>query len=472
MTSRDYFKGKRVAVIGLGYQNEMVEDLKYLIKAGALVSIYDLKSEARLKSSLVQLRTQGLANYVCGQIPADDLLDMDLIVLSHEYPLDSTFLKGVQSRNEVFKKNEGSRADRAKIKETSNLILERFVPIEYPETLFFKLAPPVTLVGVIGACGKSTVFSMLSPMLERACRSIDDQGYFELNFEDGSGILCHLKKIKNGDVVLLKMSPEIQKELYGMRISPSVAIFVTLPASGSYETSPFEILSYQTYNNFIIAPDEIIDLMRSRQVQVKAKILRTKASIVPLGWKLNGWVATNDSHDRENAALALQAARLFKLSDEDAERLLVKWKTLKGRLELVKKTKTLEFYNDGASVSAESTENAIRTLSVGKNVILIFGGAGGKSDYRALYSILLTQVKSLVLVPGSGTLRERVVLNRFREDGLVLYSAPSLEEAVRLAVENSARGDRILFSPGFEAAGLDSSRAERAERFLRAVRGL
>jgi UDP-N-acetylmuramoylalanine-D-glutamate ligase len=78
MTSRDYFKGKQIAVMGLGPCGEMVEDVKFLIKAGALVSIYDLKSEARLKGHLVFLRSIGLANFVCGSIPADDLLDMDL----------------------------------------------------------------------------------------------------------------------------------------------------------------------------------------------------------------------------------------------------------------------------------------------------------------------------------------------------------------------------------------------------------
>jgi hypothetical protein len=42
---------------------------------------------------------------------------MDLIILSHEYPRESSFLKNAKEKN---------------------------IPIEYPETLFFKLAPPVT----------------------------------------------------------------------------------------------------------------------------------------------------------------------------------------------------------------------------------------------------------------------------------------------------------------------------------------
>src|SRR5436309_1156190 len=115
MAPRNYFQGKRIAVIGLGPHGEMVSDVKFLIDEGALVSIYDLKSEARLKSHIIFLRSLGLANYVCGSVPAEDLLDMDMIILSHEYPRDSSFLKGV---------------------------IDKKIPVEYPETLFFRLAPP------------------------------------------------------------------------------------------------------------------------------------------------------------------------------------------------------------------------------------------------------------------------------------------------------------------------------------------
>src|ERR1035437_5541447 len=206
MTSRDYFKGKRVALIGLGPHGEMVEDAKFMIKQGALLSIYDLRSESRLKSHLVFLRSVGLANYVCGPIPADDLLDMDIVILSHEYPRDSTFLKGAK---------------------------EKKIPIEYPETLFFRLAPPVTLVGVMGSCGKATVVSMLAPMIEEACEIAmrkEGEGHqqcFVADPESGEGILVHLKKIRSGDILIMRIEENMMRELEGVRISPHVAIYVS-----------------------------------------------------------------------------------------------------------------------------------------------------------------------------------------------------------------------------------------------------
>ena len=439
MASRDYFIGKRVAVIGLGPFGEMVEDVKYLIKAGALVAIYDLRSEARLKSYLIFLRSIGLANYVCGSIPKDDLLDMDMIILSHEYPRNSSFLKEVKSKN---------------------------IPIEYPETIFFMQAPPVNVVGVMGMCGKSTVVSMLAPMLEQACALFGDQKLFCIDPESGEGVVSHLKKIKSGDIVLMRVTEAMAVELHAMHMSPHVAIFTTLPNKGTYSNAAFELLEFQTYNNFIVGNDTVIDLIHALKIQPKAKMLRTKVNIIPESWEFQG----RGLHDKDNASLALQAARLFKVEDDDAQKFLSLWKPLKGHIEFVKKVKNVEFYNDTASVVSCSTEIALESLSKNKNIVLVLGGAESACDYTHLFSILPQYVHSIILVPGSGTLKERAYLRDLKDVNIV--SAPSIEEAATLAMESARKGDKVLFSPGFEAYGIDGSRRERGERFVKAVRGL
>ncbi|MDE2040874.1 MAG: hypothetical protein KGI59_00590 [Patescibacteria group bacterium] len=446
MTSREYWKGRRIAVIGLGRQGEMVEDVKFLIKAGALVGIYDLKSEARLKQDLVFLRSQGLANYVCGSIPVDDLIDHDLVILSHEYPRDSGFLK---------------------------IVREKGIPIEYPETLFFRHAPPITVVGIMGEAGTSTVVSMLTPILEAACDQAEGQRFFVVDPDTDNGTLAHLRKIQSGDVVLMRIIPDMIRELHAIRISPQVAVFTTIPPKGSFDRSPFEILEFQTYNNFIIASDTIIDATRRYKDLPRAKMLRTKASIIPTEWTLKHIPPEGRSHDREHAALSLQVARLFKVDDEITHYHLDRWKPLRGRIELVKKVKQIEFYNDSASVSARSTQVALETLMKAderKNITLIFGGAESMSDYRPLYALFPACIERVILVPGSGTIRERASIERFPK--MAVHSAPSVEEAVRLAFEHAKKGDRVLFSPGFEARGYDGSRHERGERFIRAVRSL
>jgi len=442
MTSRDYFKNKRVAVIGLGHNGEMVEDVKFLIKAGAIVSVYDLKSEARLKNHLVFLRSIGLANYVCGSVPDEDLLDMDMIILSHEYDRDATFLRSIN-------------------------MMEKPVPVEYPETLFFKQAPPVTVVGLIGECGKSTLLSMLYPLFEFACKFSDGQKFYVIDPDSNEGILTHLKKIRSGDIVLIRIIGSIMKELYNIRISPHVAVFASLPREESYNKSPFEILSFQTYNNFIIASDEIIDMTHSLQIQPKAKMLRTKLSMLPVN---SGLDEKFHIHERNNFALAIQTASLFKVETGEAGDIMTRWKPLKCRLEFIKKVKNVEFYNDSAAISPMATKVAIETISVDKNIVLIMGGAKGGGYYGPLYEALPKYVHTVVLLPGSGTILERRSIEKIK--GISVKSAPSIEEALRIAVESAKKGDIVLFSPAFESGGALGSRKERGEKFVRAVREL
>jgi UDP-N-acetylmuramoylalanine--D-glutamate ligase len=442
MTSREYLQGKRIAVIGLGPNGEMVADVKFLIKANALVSVYDLRSEVRLREQILELKETGLAGYICGSIPPDDLLDMDLIILSHEYPRDSSFLKDVK---------------------------EKGIQVEYPETLFFKLAPPITVVGVMGSCGKATVLSMLAPMLEAVCEADGTQKAFVLDPELGS-ILAPLKKMKSGDIAAIRIMESMMPELCDIRVSPHVAVFTTVPPKNSYDASPFEILSYQTYNNFIVASDVVIDTIHEFKFQPKAKMLRTKQSLIPADWRFAKDPNGSRNHDRDNAALALQVARLFKVSDEMAEDVLGDWKPLRGRLEVVKKVKGIEFYNDTASVSPDSTLAGIRSLSDNRNLVLIMGGADAGYDYGDLYGVIPQCAHTVVLLPGSGTMKQRKILQTI--DRVEILSAPSVEEAVRLARDHAHLGDRVLFSPAFAARGLDASRKERGERFVRAVRAL
>lgn len=441
MTSRDYFKNKRVAVIGLGHHGEMVEDVKFLIKSDAIVSVYDIKSEARLKNHLVFLRSIGLANYVCGSVPEDDLLDMDIIILSREYSKDAGFLRAI---------NAGSKK----------------ILVEYPETLFFKQAPPVTVVGVMGAHGKSSLISMLKPLLQFACSSSGEQKFFVIDPESNDGILTHLKRIKSGDVVLARIDGLVSKELHAMRLSPQVAVFASLP-SDELNGSPFESLSYQTYNNFIVASDEIIDMTHHLGVQPRAKMLRTRPTMVVQD---RGSSQRYRVNEKAGMALAFQTASLFKVDEETAKDILAKWKPLHGRLEPVKKIKGIEFYNDSASVSPEATRFAIRTLSDNKNIVLIMGGAKSDSQYDDLYKDIPDHVHTIVLLPGSGTILERRKIHGI--PGIDVKSVPTMDEAVRIAFESAKKGDIVLFSPGFQSVGIDVSRKERGERFVKAVRNL
>lgn len=429
---KEFFKNKKIAVVGMGPHGEMIADIKFLLRNKALVSFFDMRSEERIKKYILDLPVGGLQKYSFGKIKDDELLDFDLIILSEEISKKSNYLKKA---------------------------FEKGINIEFPSTLFFKIIPPITMIGIMGVYGKSTVAHLIYNMLKKSFLEYEDQGLFFIDPDSTNGALTHLKKIKKGDVVLVRIPENLLDYYYEMRISPHVAV-ITSPIS-------FKILGFQTYNNFIVATDEVVDAIKSdSKVLSKAKMLRIRNASVPNTWNIN----SNSSHNLENLALAIQTAELFKVSHEIIRGVSENFLGLKGHIEFIKKINNIEFYNDSASVSPSATLAALRALGEGKSTILILGGAYTGYDYDELIKNIPQYVSLVVLVPGSGTIGLRSKFKKIKDTKVLEVS--NLEEAVQIAKDNAKKGDKVLFSPGFDAVGIDISRKERGERFVKAVRGL
>lgn len=432
MTYKEFFTRKKIAVIGLGPHGEMIPDIKFLLKNKAYVEVYDMRSEKRLKPFISELKDAGLERYNLGDINPDVLLNFDLIILSPEISKKSLFLKKV---------------------------IQEEIPVEFPDTLFFKLSPPVTLIGVLGAYGKSVIAKAIYDVLKKAFSEYEDQGLFLIDHESFGGALHHLKRIKKGDVIIVKIPEHFIPHYRYINISPHVAVVTSI--------IDFSILSAQTYNNFIVAPDEVIDAIgKEKNFSSKAKMLRTRGNSIPEDWN----ISPKSFHEKENLALILQASELFKASPQLVREVAQNSTGPRGSLELVKKVGGIEFYNDANAVHPRSTLSALRSLGQSKNIVLILGGAYTGHDYREVIQNIPQYASTVILLPGSGTLGIRPLIDKLED--IVVIQALSLEEAVKEAHRHAKKGQRVLFSPAFDAVGIDTSRKERGEKFVKAVRGL
>jgi UDP-N-acetylmuramoylalanine-D-glutamate ligase len=448
MTYGDFFKGKKVAVVGLGPRGEMRHDIKFLLKQGVAVTVYDMRGLSALRRIIADLKAAGLKEYLLGGVPGEALAAHDLIILSPDLPRSAEFLK--ESRNLA-------------------------IPIEYPDILSLKLAPPVTIVGVMGSCGKKAIISMLADSIKRSFRATGMPAPFIIDCEYSNGSLAILSRIKKDGLVIVRMPDYSLAEYARARLSPSVAIIAVAPSTPDPFSTMSKTLAYQTYNSFIITTDEIADMIHnSDEYRNKAKIVRTRAGRFPREWG----ISFRGEHEREDAALVLETASLFKIDENFVRAAALDYtgKKSPGGIIFIKKVKGVAFYDDSSSERPEATLAALRALSSsplgnpGADTILIMGGAETGADYDLLLQNISQYTKVLVLVPGSGTLGLRKRLGAI--ENLKCLSAPSVEVAVKLARAEAKAGDRILYSPAFAAAGYDPSRAARGERFVKAVRGL
>lgn len=432
MNYKTFFNNRKISVIGLGPHGEMVTDIKFLLRNKSKVKLFDMRSEKRLKAFLPELTDLGLEEYYFGGINPDALLDSDLIIISPEISKKSFFLK---------------KAIQAEIQ------------IEFPETLFFKLSPPITLIGVLGVYGKTSVANMIYSVLKKTFTEYKNQGLFFIDPESDNGALTYLKKIKKDDVVLAKIPDSLLPHYHEIHISPHVAVITSI--------TTFDLLAFQTYNNFIVAPDEVVDAIKSEsKLSIKAKILRTRASSIPADWNIIG----STIHTKENMALVLQTSELFKVQIDTVREFAQNSLHQKGCIEFVKKINNIEYYNDSNSISPKSTLSALQSISSNRNIVLIMGGAYTGHDYSELVKKISTYIHTIVLLPGSGTLGIRSMLDEL--EGIKIVQVLTLDEAVIKANEIAQKGDRVLFSPAFEAVGVDVSRKERGDRFVKLVRTL
>jgi UDP-N-acetylmuramoylalanine-D-glutamate ligase len=447
MTYGDFFKDKKVAVVGLGPRGEMRTDVKFLLKQGAAVTVYDMRGLPAVRKIISDLKAVGLKEYILGGISAEDLTRHDLIILSPELPRSAEFLKEARNRN---------------------------IQIEYPDILALKLAPAVTIVGVMGSCGKKAIMSILFDSIKHSFRATGMPAPFIIDCEYSGGSIAVLSKVKKDGMIIVRMPDYSLNEYVKAGLSPSVAIIAIAPSAPDPFSALSKTLSHQTYNSFIITTDDIADMIHdSDEHHNKAKTIRTRASRVPAEWK----IAFRGEHEREDVALVLEACSLFKIDEKFVREAAIDYTEKKspGSIIFVKKVKNVYFYDDSSSERPEATLAALRALSSSSSdpnasTILIMGGADAGADYDLLLKNIYQYAKVLVLVPGSGTISIRKKLGAI--ENLKCLSAPSIEAAVKIARAEAKIGDRILYSPAFAAAGIDRSRAERGERFVKAVRGL
>src|SRR3989338_1211114 len=141
---KDYFKGKKITIVGLGVLGRGVGDAVFLAECGADLIVTDLKTEDDLKESVSQLKKFNNVTLVLGEHRFSDFRDRDMIIKSAGVPLDSLYIA------------EARRHD---------------IPIEMSTSLFAQFSRAY-IIGVTGTRGKSTVTHLLFTILEEAGKKV------------------------------------------------------------------------------------------------------------------------------------------------------------------------------------------------------------------------------------------------------------------------------------------------------------
>ncbi len=446
MDLSQYFKGKKITVMGLGLLGRGVGDAAFLAECGADLIVTDLKIEEELTESLDKLKGFPNIKYTLGEHKLEDFEGRDMILVAAGVPSDSPYLAHARSKG---------------------------IKLAQSASLFAELSK-VPIIGVTGTRGKSTVTAMIHHVLE----AVTGEKVIKGGNVRGVSNLQLLKEVKEDSLAVFELDSWQLQSFGWARISPRVAVFTSFMDDHAnyykgdmtaYFADKANIFLYQEESDVLVTTPGVFEQIKTfasgKNITLGQEVVLVDSSIIPE----DAILSMPGEHNRLNASLAIATCRTLGLSDEEIYDAIASFPGVEGRLQIIATTdKGVKIYNDNNATTPQATVAGLKAVGGEKNVILIMGGADKNIDASELLSVIPKYCKKIILLPGTGTDKIKNELS----DSIIDDRINSMEEAVKAAVEASEDGDVILFSPGFASFGLFINEYDRSDKFVAAVDGV
>ncbi|MEA2113586.1 MAG: UDP-N-acetylmuramoyl-L-alanine--D-glutamate ligase [Patescibacteria group bacterium] len=441
------WKNKKITMLGLGVLGRGVGVAKFLAEQEADLIITDLKSERELQSSLKRLKKYKNIQYVLGKHRISDFRNRDFIIKAAGVPLDSIYIQEAR-------KNK--------------------IPIEMDASFFAKLSN-ARIIGVTGTRGKSTVTHLLYEIFKKNGSRVFLGGNVK-----GLATLPLLKKVKEGDIVLMELDSWQLQGFGEAKISPSVSVFTNFLDDHlnyyknnrqKYFSDKANIFRYQKKDDSLIVSRQANkEIKKYFKGKIKSKILLAGDFNLPKEWRIK----ILGKHNLRNIALAVKAAQVLGVKKKIIKKAVEEFKGVPGRLKFIRKFKGVEYYNDTTSTMPDAAIAALKSFLPKKaresNIILIGGGADKSLNYKSFVEELKGRAKALILFKGAATdkiMREIKKMGFGCEYGT--QTVDSMKNALNLANEYARKGDIVLLSPGAASFGVFKNEFDRGAQFCKIV---
>ncbi|MFA5841369.1 MAG: UDP-N-acetylmuramoyl-L-alanine--D-glutamate ligase [Candidatus Paceibacterota bacterium] len=444
MDYKNYFKNKKITVMGLGLLGRGVGDAIFLAGCGAKLTVTDFKTKEQLATSIKKLSKCKNIKFSLGGHKLRDFNGKDFVLKAAGVPIDSPYIKEAR-------KNK--------------------IPVEMSSSLFVKLAG-IPIIGVTGTRGKSTVAYLIHHILKSAGKKVFLGGNVL-----GVSTLSFLPKAKQYDYAVLELDSWQLQGFGESKLSPDISVFTTFlddhlnyyastslsTSRKKYFTDKAGIFKYQKGDDLLIAGKQAYPFIKKWGSKVRGELVVPEESL-PRGWK----ISLPGKHNEYNARLAVEVARSLWIPDAVIKKSLATFSSVPGRLELIRMVKGVRIYNDTNSTTPDATIVALRALGGStaklKKIVLIAGGADKGLEMSALVKEIPKYCKEVVLLKGSGTEKIKNKIKGKEFD--------NFKKAVQYAFGKAKRGDVLLLSPAFASFGMFKNEYDRGEQFVRLVKKL
>lgn len=417
MRNTDYFKNKKVTVVGLARSGLACANLLFAL--GAEVSVSDNRDNPQTRLNAAKLKSKNI-NIELGKHTPQFIIGRDLVIIS----------PGVE---------RGALP--------VSLARKSGIPVISEIEVGWILCP-AEIIAVTGSCGKTTVATLIGRVLEAAGKKAHILGNI------GSPFCGELPKIKPEDFVALEVS-SFQLETIE-KFKPKISVMLNFSPNhldrykdiGEYLEAKKRIFINQDSSDFLV--------LNKNDSALKGLAAEAKAKVVYF---------CESSRFNPNQAAVIAVASVLGINRETALSVFKDFKGIEHRMEEVAEVNNIKFINDSKATTVDSAIWALKNIE--RPVFLIAGGKDKGVDYSRILDFARGKVKEVILI---GEAKEKI--KEALEGDLSVEEAADLEEAVSRAFYKAGRGDCVLLSPMCSSFDMFSDYEERGRVFKEIVRNL
>ena len=456
----DDIKGKKVAFIGVGVTN--APTAKFFADNGATVYACDRKDKEYIGKEICEDLEKHGVNFSLGENYLDILNDVDVVFRTPGIMPNADFLVNAKKQGKVV---------------TSEM------------EVFMSLCPCKT-IAVTGSDGKTTTTTIISEFLKK-------QGYkVHLGGNIGKALLPKISNIDKDDIAVVELS---SFQLISIHSSPDIAVVTNLAPNHldhhkdmqEYVDSKRNILLHQNafsravlnYNN---------EYTKKMTEDVNGTLYQFSFNDeVPYGAYLDGNdLVFKDYDGNKTKVMSRDDIRL--VGDHNIENYLTAITAVWGlvtvknmvsvarefggvehRIEFVRERNGVKWYNDSIATSPTRVISGLKSFD--RKIIIICGGSDKGISFKPMVPYILDKVKLLILmgdVTAPKIYKDVVNDENYKEGMPKILFANSMEEAVKIADENSQNGDIVSLSPACASFDLYKNFEYRGKHFKNIVNEL
>jgi UDP-N-acetylmuramoylalanine--D-glutamate ligase len=441
------FSGARITQMGLGLLGRGKGDALFLARAGAQLTVTDLKSTEVLASSVEPLQEYANVTFRLGEHAFEDFEEKDLVLKSAGVPLDSVHIAHARRHG---------------------------VPVDMSASLFARIVD-VPMVGVTGTRGKSTVTCLIEALLRADGKEVLLGGNIR-----GVSNLTLLEQVTKKSVGVFELDSwqcqgfgeECSLQVEGVRQgphSPSVAVFTSFMvdhmnyyggAMETYLADKAHIFLHQHEGDLLVIGSQALDALKPYRARIRARVVVADASHIPKAWT----VRLLGPHGRYNVGIAVAVARELGVDDAVIRQVVETFGPLPGRLQYIGEHSGVRVYNDTNATTPDAVSASLRALDPenSRSVVLIAGGVDKGLEPSVMVRAIVETCARVILLPGSGT-EALLRLDMLPKDRYTCVE--SLTEAVDEAFRVAGIGQTIVLSPGFSSHNLFKNEYDRGDQF-------